>query len=55
MEFEDIKIIDKYDVQTVFINKLIIEAPEITNVINWYFENVINFDEIYGLNDEDEE
>lgn len=55
MEFENIEILDRWGTQTIFINKIIIEATEMTNIINWYFENSYNFDEIYGLDDEDEE
>lgn len=54
MEFENIEVsYQNRGYECVFIDKIIINAPEITAVINWFFENKDNFEEIYGLTDED--
>ena len=56
MVFEDIEVSHQNrGYECVFIDKIIINAPEITAVINWFFENKDNFEEIYGLTDEDDE
>ena len=53
MEFEDIEVsYQNRGYEYVFIDKIIINAPEITSVINWFFENKDNFEEIYGLNND---
>ena len=51
MEFHDIEIKDYYGVTNVFIDTIIINAPEITKTINWFFANK---EEIYKeFEDED--
>lgn len=51
---EDVEVEDSYNVIMVYIEKMMIEAPEMVEAINWYFENVGDFDEIFGNNkDED--
>jgi len=51
MEFRDIEIKDYYGVVSVFIDTIIINAPEITKTINWFFAHK---DEIYkDFDDED--
>lgn len=55
MEFEDIEVsYQNRGYECVFIDKIIINAPEITAVINWFFENKDNFEEIYGLTDDED-
>lgn len=48
MVFEDIEIEDNYSSIYVFIDTIEIDAPEITETINWYFANYPDFDQIYG-------
>lgn len=48
MIFEDIEIEDNYSSTYVFIDTIEIDAPEITETINWYFANYPDFDQIYG-------
>ena len=48
MEFHDIEIQDSYHVSYVYIDTIEINAPEITKAINWYFENYLDFDKIFG-------
>ena len=48
MVFEDIEIEDNYSSTYVFIDTIEIDAPEITETINWYFANYPDFDQIYG-------
>ena len=56
MVFDDVKIAPQYrEWDTIFIDEIIINAPDITSTINWFFENRNNFEEIYGLTDEDNE
>ena len=51
MEFHDIEIKDYYGVTNIFIDTIIINAPEITKTINWFFANK---EEIYKeFEDED--
>lgn len=51
IEFHDIEIKDQYGVANVFIDTIIINAPEITKTINWFFKNK---EEIYKeFEDED--
>lgn len=49
----DIDIEDHYHVSYVHIDTIEIDAPEITKTVNWYFENYLDFDKIFG-EDEDE-
>lgn len=49
----DIEVQDSYHVSYVYIDTIEINAPEITKVVNWYFENYLDFDKIYGDDDEE--
>ena len=51
MEFHDIEIKDYYGVANVFIDTIIINAPEITKTINWFFANK---EEIYKEFEDDD-
>ena len=48
MIFENIEIEDNYSSTYVFIDTIEINAPEIAETINWYFDNYLDFDKIYG-------
>ena len=48
MVFEDIEIVDNYSSIYVFIDTIEIDAPEIAEIINWFFANYLDFDQIYG-------
>lgn len=52
MIFENIEIEDRYGSTYVYIDTIEINAPEITKTINWYFKNYLDFDKIYGDNEE---
>ena len=54
MVFENIEIQDTYKNTYVYIDTIEISAPEITRVINWYFENSYRFDEIFGEEETEE-
>ena len=45
---EDMPVEDRWGVEKIRITKITIEAPEMVNVINWFFANNYKFDEIYG-------
>lgn len=49
----DIEVQDSYHVSYVYIDTIEIKAPEITKVVNWYFENYLDFDKIYGDDEEE--
>jgi len=55
MVFKNIEIQDYYKVTYVYIDTIEISAPEITKTINWYFDNYLDFDKIYGGEEEMEE
>ena len=51
LDFENIEVSTRnpyYGYGTVYIQNMEIQAPDITNIINWFFENCYKFDEIYG-------
>lgn len=55
MVFENIEVsYQNRGYECVFIDKIIINAPEITKTINWFFENCNNLEEIYFGNEDEE-
>lgn len=50
--FNDIDIDDNY--ADIHIEQINIQAPNIADNVNWYFANAYKFDEIFGVEDEDD-
>jgi len=57
LEFNDVEIEynSNYSSEIPMISYIKIESPQMTETVNWYFENNYKFDEIYGDYDEEDD
>ena len=51
--FHNTEVKQDWSYTTIHVDEMLINAPEISEAINWFFENCYKFDEIFGYNEDE--